>query len=123
MAIPKKGSRPITVDGSDYRWLIRRKPTYVQGNGWTPMTLAISAAFPRATSLVVTLATNRPDAWVGAEVNAITPHNVAALIRLGIARGWNPATPGGQLQMDVRVEGFRDSEVPPTQALSTNVNL
>jgi hypothetical protein len=116
MAIPKKGSRPITVDGSDYRWLIRRKPTYVQGNGWTPMTLAISAAVPRAPSLVVTLATNRPDAWVGAEVDAITPRDVAALIRLGIARGWNPATPGGQLQLDVQAEGFRDPEVPPNKS-------
>ncbi|MFT5447864.1 MAG: hypothetical protein ACI9DC_003043 [Gammaproteobacteria bacterium] len=27
MALPKRGSRKITVDGTDYRWAIRRKPS------------------------------------------------------------------------------------------------
>ncbi|MER5319826.1 hypothetical protein [Streptosporangium roseum] len=31
-AMPKKGSRLITV----YRWRVRHKPTYRQGNSWTP---------------------------------------------------------------------------------------
>lgn len=32
VAIPKKGSRLISVDGTAYRWRIRHKPTYSQGN-------------------------------------------------------------------------------------------
>ena len=32
MAIPKKGSRVISVDGKQYRWLIRRKVTYTQSD-------------------------------------------------------------------------------------------
>lgn len=31
MAIPKKGSRLITVDGIVYRWWVRRKPTSARG--------------------------------------------------------------------------------------------
>lgn len=34
MAIPKKGSRLIVVDDTTYRWLIRRKATYMQADIW-----------------------------------------------------------------------------------------
>ena len=117
MAIPKKGSRPITVDGSDYRWLVRRKPTYSQANGWTPMTVAVSSAVPRASSLGATLAVNRPDAWVDAQNKAITPGNVAKLIRLAVARGWNPAAPGGPFKLDVESQADQPSGVPPNKSL------
>lgn len=30
MAIPSRGARNISVDNSNYRWLIRRKETYLQ---------------------------------------------------------------------------------------------
>ncbi|WP_262509589.1 hypothetical protein [Tenacibaculum jejuense] len=30
MAIPKKGTRKIDVDGLKFRWLIRKKATYTQ---------------------------------------------------------------------------------------------
>jgi hypothetical protein len=101
MAIPKKGTRPITVDGNDYRWLVRRKPTYSQGNGWTPMTVAVSSTIPNTSALVATLATNRPDAWINADSKMITPGEVANLIRLAIVRGWNPAAPGSPFQLNV----------------------
>ncbi|MFI6297620.1 hypothetical protein ACIBEJ_38915 [Nonomuraea sp. NPDC050790] len=39
MAIPKKGSRLITVDGVRYRWRIRHKPSYGQGIGEEPATV------------------------------------------------------------------------------------
>ncbi|MEV4833184.1 hypothetical protein AB0K05_01585 [Nonomuraea sp. NPDC049486] len=41
MAIPKKYARPVTVDGTAFRWRVRRKPTYCQGNGWGPMAFAV----------------------------------------------------------------------------------
>ncbi len=31
MAIPKRGSRNIVVNGESYRWYMRRRPTYSQG--------------------------------------------------------------------------------------------
>jgi hypothetical protein len=101
MAIPKKGSRPITVDGQDYRWFVRRKPTHCTGSGWTPLTVAVSSDVPRSASMLVTLATNRPDAWLHPGSIAITPADVAELIRLAIRRGWDPAKPGSAFRIDV----------------------
>ena len=41
MAIGRKGSRRIVVDGTTYRWRLRRRPTYVAitsalAQGWNP---------------------------------------------------------------------------------------
>lgn len=41
MALVRKGSRLITVDGVTYRWRLRGRPTYDQGRtalteGWRP---------------------------------------------------------------------------------------
>ena len=47
MAIPKKGSRLITVDGTGFRWRVRRKPTYCQGNSRGPMTLDLTPGATR----------------------------------------------------------------------------
>lgn len=61
MAIPKKGSRLITVDGVVYRWRIRHKPTYCQDDGWGPMTFAVQLADSPAAVLLVSLPFHRPD--------------------------------------------------------------
>lgn len=104
MTIPKKGSRPITVDGQDYRWFVRRKPTEGAGSGSNPLTVAVSSDVPRSASLLVTLATNRPDASLHSEVTAVTPGDVAELIRVAIRHGWDPAKPGSAFRIDVRGE-------------------
>ncbi|GAA3653812.1 hypothetical protein GCM10022224_016050 [Nonomuraea antimicrobica] len=41
MATSKKGSRLITVDGTAFRWRVRRKPTYCQANSSGPLTFAV----------------------------------------------------------------------------------
>ncbi len=43
MAMPRKGSRLITVDTVTYRWLVRRRPTLSQACGWRPLTFAVEA--------------------------------------------------------------------------------
>jgi hypothetical protein len=102
VAIPKKGSRPITVDGQEYRWFVRRKPTDCGGSGSTPLTVAVSSDVPRSSSLVATFATNRPDAWRFPGSTAVTPGDIAELIRLAIQRGWDPTKPGSAFKIDVR---------------------
>ena len=116
MAIPKKGSRPISVEGNEYRWLVRRKPTYSQANGWTPMTLAVSSANSRSSTLVATLDTNRPDAWVASGDVAVNPRNVSAIIRRALAAGWNPAEPGKPFQLSADVADLESAGVPPNAA-------
>ena len=41
MSIPKKGSRKIVVDGDEYLWLIRSKPTYTQECFESSMTASV----------------------------------------------------------------------------------
>lgn len=50
MAMPRRGL--ITVDGAQYRWLIRRRPTYSQAICETPLTVAVELA-DRPTSVAV----------------------------------------------------------------------
>ncbi|SCK10016.1 hypothetical protein YUWDRAFT_00455 [Streptomyces sp. AmelKG-D3] len=48
MALIRKGSRQIVVDGTAYRWRLRGRPTYFQGLAWSPCTFAVEHATPRA---------------------------------------------------------------------------
>ncbi|MDA0642384.1 hypothetical protein, partial [Nonomuraea ferruginea] len=78
MAIPKKYARPVTVDGTAFRWRVRRKPTYCQGNGWGPMTFAVEPADTPGRVLLVSLPCSRPDAWLGERATAVRPALVKA---------------------------------------------
>jgi hypothetical protein len=44
MALVRKGSRRIVVDGTVYRWRLRGRPTYFQGLAWSPCTFAVEHA-------------------------------------------------------------------------------
>lgn len=93
MALPRKGTRAIEVDGVRYRWLVRRKPTYGQAIGESGLTVAIERASPGAT-LLVELDEHRPDAWLDPGAVSVTPRDVGAFVRVAIARGWDPASHG-----------------------------
>ena len=41
VTIPRKGSRPLTVDGVPYRWSVRSRPTCSQGIGQSPLSFAV----------------------------------------------------------------------------------
>lgn len=102
MALNTKGSRLITVDGTTYRWRIRRKPSYGQGLCRLPLTYAVELATldgPGAT-LVVTAGQPHPSNWMGADARPVRPVNVAASTRKALARGWQPATVGSPFILD-----------------------
>ncbi|WP_196442995.1 hypothetical protein [Planomonospora sp. ID67723] len=101
MAIPKKGSRLITVDGATYRWRIRRRPTYCQGNSWGPLTFAVEAAERPGRVLLVSLPCSRPDAWSGERAMAVRPALVAETVRTALKRGWEPQQAGSALVLDL----------------------
>ncbi|MEH0829250.1 MULTISPECIES: hypothetical protein [unclassified Micromonospora] len=95
MALNKRGSRPIVVDGNRYRWLVRRKPTYSQGLTWSPLSFAVERAdLPDCATLVVQLASPRPDNWINAAASPVLPSVVASAIRQALERGWQPERPG-----------------------------
>lgn len=107
MALNKKGSRRIVVDGVEYRWRIRRKPSCTQGLCWTPMTYAVEAANADhpGTILIVTSSQAHPSNWLGVEAAPIRPAHVAASIREARNQGWDPVQAGSPFQLD-RSAGF-----------------
>ena len=111
MAINKRGSRRITVDGIDYRWRIRRNPTEDQSLGMDPLTYAVELAEIErgGTVLVVRTNTIHTGDFGGRPSNPVLPTTVAADIRDALSRGWVPETNGSPFIID-RSEGFR---MPP----------
>ncbi|MFD3780324.1 hypothetical protein [Streptomyces sp. NPDC058612] len=107
MALNKKGSRRITVDGAAYRWRIRRKPSYMQGLCWTPLAYAVELADDDrpGRKLVVTIGQPHPSNWLGVEAEPVRPACVAASIREAQAQGWDPAEPGSPFLLD-QTAGF-----------------
>ncbi|WP_329428801.1 helix-turn-helix domain-containing protein [Streptosporangium sp. NBC_01495] len=108
MAIPKKGSRPISVDGTAYRWRIRHKPTYSQGNSWGPLTYAVELAEGRGRVLLVELPCSRPDAWLGERTMTVRPALVAATIQRALDRGWDLSQEGSAFTLKLTEDDLSD---------------
>ncbi|WP_225101428.1 hypothetical protein [Streptomyces sp. CoH27] len=108
MALGRKGSRRIVVDGTSYRWRLRRRPTYGQGLCWSPCTYAVEHAEHPGTTLVVT--TNQPHTsnWLERPSNPVLPSNVAEAITAALQQGWVPTRAGSPLHLD-QSAGFSPS--------------
>ena len=94
MALARRDSRRIVVGGRVYRWKVRRRPTYSQANGWTPLIFAVEPADRPASRLVVQLPGARPDNWLGLPGAVVTPGLVARCIADARAAGWDPSRGG-----------------------------
>lgn len=91
MSLPKKGSRTIEIESGNYRWLIRKKPTYHQGLGWSTMTVAIESTEESSKGvLLVDTRIFRPDNWVKPNQTAVTPGVIRKMIIGAIEDGWDP---------------------------------
>jgi hypothetical protein len=94
VTIASKGSRRIIVAGLAFRWLVRRRPTYCQANGWTPLTFVAELLDESGALLVVALPHAHPGNWLGLPSASVRPATVAAGIRQALAAGWQPRRPG-----------------------------
>ncbi|WP_030983968.1 hypothetical protein [Streptomyces sp. NRRL S-1813] len=101
MAIPKKGARPITVDGVAYRWSVRRKPTYSQGVCHAPLSVAVVHGHEPGSVAVLRMPHAHPDNWMGAPATAVRPAGVARGIRSALRQGWKPGEPGPPFIIDL----------------------
>ena len=100
MAIPRKGSRRIEVNGTAYLRRIRSKATYNQTDyGCGYLHVAVVAARNSGTTLVIV--TGRPHPWDIPLRPAfpVTPADVREWIIQARALGWEPARPGPALLM------------------------
>ena len=83
MSITKKGSRRIVVDGTVYRWMIRRKPSRGQADYAEPLTFAVVQENIRGSLLH------------DVPHSVVSPKTVAAAIRKALTAGWQPGYGGG----------------------------
>ncbi|MEU8901122.1 hypothetical protein AB0C65_35015 [Nocardia sp. NPDC048505] len=101
MTLNRKGSRLITIDGTDYRWTVRPKPTYDQALGG-PMRFAVELADRPGPVLVVTTDRPRPDNWMNLPTEPIRAGEVEAGVRKALAAGFDFTA-----QPDRRARGAR----------------
>ncbi|WP_245646847.1 hypothetical protein [Microtetraspora niveoalba] len=90
-----------------YRWRVRHKPTYCQGNGWTPMTFAVELAEKPGNVLLVTLPYARPDNWLLERSVSVRPALVARCVRRAINEGWAPHAPGSAHRLELARDEVR----------------
>lgn len=98
MALAKKGSRRIVVDGVEYRWRLSRKHWCCDYDLSTLAYMVEDAARP-GTTLVVE--TGRPvvlePSMVPTEV--VLPREVASGIRAARTQGWSPSSDGSPFKL------------------------
>ncbi|MBG6148647.1 hypothetical protein IWQ51_006814 [Labrenzia sp. EL_142] len=101
MAIPRKGSRRIAVEGEAYRWLVRRKATYCQTDyGSGKIHVAIEHATENGATLHIETDRPHPKDWGTFSVEAVTPSDIARWISVAIQRGWEPKNTGPTFRID-----------------------
>jgi hypothetical protein len=103
VAVRKKGSRRIVVDGVTYQWRFPRRPTQSQEDGWPGVFVtatradglraSLLLAFPRRFHLSGPVGQDPP--------RPVLPSDVAAGIRAALAAGWVADTPGRQFVVRV----------------------
>lgn len=98
MSIPKKGSRKIVVDGQEYLWLIRSKPTYTPECQDGLMYAAVELNQSATSVLSISFSTQRPDSLTSNDIASITPNVIRACIVGAIGKGWKPNEKGAAFQ-------------------------
>ena len=87
MALRKKGSRKITVNDTDYRWVVASDKKGIH--------LVIEHAEQPGQRLVIAFYRVDKDG----EATAVTPNHVKDLIEIGLQKGWQPTTKSQQLHL------------------------
>jgi hypothetical protein len=108
MALGRRGARRIIVDGTAYRWRLRRRATYFQGLAWSPCTFAVEHADSPGTTLVVTTGQPHLSNWFERVGKPVLPSDVAQAIKSALREGWTPTAPGSPFHLDLSA-GFTPS--------------
>lgn len=95
MTLSRRGSRSIAVDGLVFRWLAKRRPTYCQALGSSPLTFVAELTGETGARLVEALHTHIPGTGSARQVR---PATVAATISQAMSTGWQPCRPAQRLR-------------------------
>lgn len=105
MAIPKKGSRKITVNDVNFRWLIRRKSTYGQTDyGYGKLHVAVELEENPKTSLFIYTDRKHPSDIETEKVTPITPFDISNWIKQALLIGWNLSSNGKPFRAKIENE-------------------
>ncbi|MEW2357492.1 hypothetical protein [Spirillospora sp. NPDC029432] len=99
MALASKGSRRIVVDGVEFRWKVRSRPTYCQAMGWSPLTFAVQQADAPGARLMVYLPCAHPSNAAGLPAGVVLPRTVVAAITTAKSQGWTPSERGPEFNL------------------------
>lgn len=102
MTLARKGCRRIVVNGVVFRWSVRRRPTYCQANGWSPLTFVVEQATGRGALLLVWLPYAHPGNWLALPSRPALPSTVATGISQALTAGWRPSQPGPLFTLALR---------------------
>jgi len=112
MAIPKKGSRRICIDSTTYVWMVRRRPTYCQEMGWSPLSFAVELEAGGCQTLQVSVDVSRPDSVFNDGTGVITPAVVERAIRQALQQGWQPTINGSPKLLEVSLSSPEPNRSP-----------
>lgn len=110
MTIRQKHSRKICVDGTYYRWVVRDRPTYLQGVGASNLSVAVEQAEAPDCVLRIVLPAKRKDNWLLVPGYVVKPNDLSRWIPKALAAGWVPNKRGSGFELYLK-----DSDLVPDQ--------
>lgn len=116
MAMPKKGSRSIVVDGQKYRWSVRFTEDDTSSNKYgmeATVTVSVENYDNPQSMLCISyvcgfrygLDEAQPRSVATGQVMEIMPDQVADMIRDALAQGWKPTIKGGKFLLQIPPRG------------------
>lgn len=97
MAVRRKGSRRIVIDGVTYLWRFRGRPTQAQEDGWPGVAVLVSREDCRSASLLLAFPQRFHLSGPLAETSQpVLPADVARGVRAALVAGWRADEPGPQ---------------------------
>lgn len=100
MTLSKKKSRPITVDGVEYRWAL-----LADEHLWPEYTIVAQFASGSGGKLIVSLDRDIPELDKTTDYGPITPEIVKSAILLGLESGWAPTVRSKDTKISVNRSG------------------
>lgn len=98
MARPKKNTRPIVIDGRNFRYKIEGRNRYI-GRAPGAVTISVYEDSDRPGTILRCVAVSsqcdEAEEECGYCNTSITPIDIEKIIRTGLARGWDPTTGTG----------------------------
>jgi hypothetical protein len=121
--IPRTKSRPITVDDVQYRWMVKDARWRYGGSAKTMRLVIQNEADRPGNPLLATLTSKNwsqgnAEEWDFVHRAALTPGDVATVIRTALGRGWKPEKHSGRPfafdeTLDLKEYAIRPPPPPP----------